>query len=143
MGITGPIRFDPHYKTREDFFMDIVEYNNKMFKKVAEWNAIDRLMVTRSLAELQYVKAANIQSKKFRVVTRLGLPYLIDLNQTDLYNNDRYAGFVRDFMDEIAKLNNFTYELYIVPGNHHGQHNHITGKWDGIVGEILNGVSII
>lgn len=126
--------------------MDIIELvrHEKAFKKVAEWNAIDRLIVTRSFEELLSQKAANIQSKVFTVITRTGMPYLeIVENGTNLMGNDRYEGFVKDFMDEIARVKNFTYKLVLVPGNHHGNHDPHTGKWTGIVGEILEGVSYI
>lgn len=146
MGITGPIRFDRDYKTREDFYMDIVEFERRerSFKKVAEWNALDRLIVTRSFEELLSQRTANIQSKVFTVITRTGMPYLEKVeNGSNLQGNDRYEGFVKDFMDEIARVKNFTYKLVLVPGNHHGNHDPVTGKWNGIVGEILEGVNYL
>lgn len=144
VGITGPIRFDRDYKTREDFFMDIVEFHrvDGNFKKVAQWNRFDRLVVTRSFEELLSQKAFNIQNKVFSVVSKLGMPYLEMVeNGTNLHGNDRYEGFVKDLMDEIARIKNFTYRLYLVHGNHHGYHDHVTGKWTGIVGDLLEGVS--
>lgn len=123
--------------------MDIVELERRehVFKKVAEWNFIGRLIVTRSFEDLLSQKAANIQSKIFTVITRTGMPYLeIVENGTNLTGNDRYEGFVKDFMDEIARVKNFTYKLVLVPGNHHGNHDPVTGKWTGIVGELLEGV---
>lgn len=145
LGITGSIRFDRDYKTREEFHMDIVEYNrvDRSFKKVSEWNPIDRLIVTRSFEELLSQKAFNIQNKVFSVVSKIGMPYLeLVENGTNLHGNDRYEGFVKDLMDEIARLKNFTYKLYLVHGNHNGAHDHVTGKWNGIVGDILEGVRV-
>lgn len=126
--------------------MDIVEYHrvDGEFKKVAEWNRYDKLVVTRSFEELQSQKAFNIQHKVFRVVSKIGMPYL-DLveNGTNLQGNDRFEGFVKDFMDEIARVKNFTYKLYLVKGNHLGGHDHVTGKWSGIVADLLEGVSLM
>lgn len=123
--------------------MDIVEFHrfDLNFKKVAEWNRIDRLVVTRSFKELESQKAFNIQNKVFSVVSKIGMPYLQLVNGTNLVGNEKYEGFVKDLMDAIAGLKNFTYELHLVEGNHHGAHDHITGKWNGIVGELLEGVS--
>lgn len=146
IGITGPIRFIRDYKTRVDIYMDIVEYHriDGVFKRVAQWDRIDRLVVTRSSEELKSQKAFNIQTKVFSVVSRIGMPYLeLAENASSRQGNDRYEGFVKDFMDEISKLKNFTYKLYLVHGNHHGTHDHVTGKWTGIVGDLLEGVCFI
>jgi hypothetical protein len=54
--------------------------------------------------------------------------------------NDRFYGFAVDVIQEIANDRHFTYEIYIV---HDGNFGSIksNGEWDGIVGEILSGVS--
>ncbi|XP_031634083.1 glutamate receptor ionotropic, kainate 2-like isoform X2 [Contarinia nasturtii] len=137
MGITGPIRFDQYYKTREDFSMDIVEYSQSenSFKRVNGWNAIEGLKEPR---KNEVVKPIKMEGQHFRVVTVEVEPYLTVKKGTH-QGNERYEGFVKDFMDEIANTKKFTYELYLSPGNQHGKHNHITGRWDGIVGELLRG----
>ena len=55
------------------------------------------------------------------------------------HGNDRFEGFSVDFMDEISRLNHFSYQLYIV---HDGQFGAMleNGEWNGIVGEIKSGV---
>lgn len=148
VGITGPIRFDTFYKTRENFYMEIVELDLRehTFKKVAEWNVIDRLIITRSFEELLSEKAATIQSKLFTVVSKTGMPYLEYKESKDgikLTGNDQFEGFVKDFMDEIARVKGFKYKLYIAPDNHNGAHDPVTGKWSGLIGEILEGVNIL
>lgn len=126
--------------------MDIIELELRehVFKKVAEWNAIDRLIVTRSSEELQSQKAATLQSKVFTVITRTGMPYL-ELVQSEeiLTGNDRYEGFVKDLMDEIAKVKNITYKLKLVSNNQPGRHDPVTGKWNGMIGEVIEGVCIV
>lgn len=146
-GITGNIQFDYFYKTRNEFTMEIVELEKpeNVFKKIAEWSAFQRLKVTRSFEELLSQKAATIQNKVFTVVSKLGMPYLEMASTTDdkpLTGNDQYEGFVKDLMDEIAKVKNFKYKLVLVPDNHIGTHDPVTGKWSGMIGEILEGVSL-
>lgn len=69
------------------------------------------------------------------------MPYLeVVANGTDFVGNDRYEGFVKDLMDNIARVKNFTYKLVLVPDNHYGNHDPLTGKWSGMIGEILEGV---
>lgn len=123
--------------------MNVVELERRgqNFKKVAEWNTIDRLIVTRSFEELQSEKAATIHSKEFIVITRLGMPFLELVQSEDhLVGNDRYEGFSKDLMEEIARVKNFTYQLKLVPDNQPGHHDPVTGKWSGMIGEILEGV---
>lgn len=125
--------------------MDIIEYDRlqDVFIKVAQWNARNGLVVTRSFEELLSQKAATIRSKVFTVITRTGMPYLEYVeNGTDLVGNARYEGFVKDLMDNIARVKNFTYKLVLVHDNHYGNHDPISGKWNGIIGEILEGVSL-
>lgn len=126
--------------------MEIVELERPdfTFKKVAEWNFADKLIVTRSFEELLSQKAATIQSKTFIVISRIGMPYLEmkqNTNGTKLYGNDQYEGFSKDLMDEIARVKNFKYRLVLVSDNHYGNHDPITNKWNGMIGEILEGVN--
>lgn len=125
--------------------MDVIEYerNQDVFIKVAEWSAKNGLVITRSFSELLSQKAATIRSKVFTVITRTGMPYLerIVENGTDLVGNDRYEGFVKDLMDNIARVKNFTYKLVLDRDNHQGNHDPMTGKWNGMIGEILEGVN--
>lgn len=72
------------------------------------------------------------------------MPYLEYKPNPDglpLTGNDQFEGFSKDLMDEIAKIKNFKYKLVLVPDNHPGNHDPLTGKWNGMIGEILEGVS--
>lgn len=128
--------------------MDIVELDSRegSFKKVAEWSGSTSLVVTRSFEELLSQKAATIQSKVFTVVSKTGMPYLEyrkEVEGVKFTGNDRFEGFVKDFMDEIARVKGFQYRMYIAPDNHQGHHDPVTGKWSGLVGEILEGVNYL
>ena len=52
-----------------------------------------------------------------------------------------YYGLIIDLFDEMAKLANFTYSLYEVADGSYG--HQVNGKWVGMVGDVLNKVSII
>lgn len=128
---------------RDDFLVDIIELERSAhaFQKVAQYDA-KNLTVTRSFEELLLQKTATIQSKVFNVVTKTGKPFLdIVENATYLTGNDKFEGFAKDLMDAIAREKNFTYKMYVVEDNHPGKHNPDTGKWDGMIGEIIEGVS--
>lgn len=53
--------------------------------------------------------------------------------------NDKYEGFAKDLIDEIAKKCGFRYEIII--GGEYGKENPVTKEWNGIIGEIVNKVS--
>lgn len=150
LGITGPIGFDRSFHTRQNFHMDIIELehrpNIQVFQKVAHWNAVSGFVLTRTIKELQSQRNATIQNKLFKVVTRLGMPYLREVVSNDsepLVGNDRYEGFIKDLMDKIAGEKKFSYELRVDPKNHYGSYDQHTGKWDGIIGSIIEGVNSI
>lgn len=127
--------------------MDIIELEHRpnmhIFQKVAQWNGRSGFVLTRSSKELQLQRNATIQNKLFRVVTRLGMPYLREAvsNDIPLTGNDRYEGFIKDLMDEIARAKKFTYVLSVDPMNHYGSYDPHTGKWDGMIGTLLGGVT--
>lgn len=120
--------------------MDLIELEHRpnmhIFQKVAQWNARSGFTLTRTSKELQSQRNATIQSKIFRVVSRLGMPYLREVESNDtqpLSGNDRYEGFIKDLLDKIAGLRSFTYELSIDPQNHYGTYDPHTGKWNGMM----------
>ncbi len=53
--------------------------------------------------------------------------------------NDRYLGFVVDALEELTHMLHFKYDLYIVPDGNFGAKKP-NGEWNGMVGEVLNGV---
>ena len=55
-----------------------------------------------------------------------------------LTGNDRYEGYCADLTSFIAKIIRFDYILKPVDDNKYGDNK--TGKWNGMVGELLTGV---
>ena len=56
-----------------------------------------------------------------------------------------YKGYMIDLMDEISRNLNFSYHLRLVGDGHYGHKyrtNDGTIHWTGIVGELIDGVSI-
>lgn len=142
IGITGPIDFDRDFKTRQNFHMELIqlEHDHKPFNwmKVAEWDARSGFHITRSSKEIQSQRTATIHNKKFRVITRLTMPYLREVDpNSDLKGNDRYEGFIRDLMDSISAAKNFSYELIVEPKSHLGKYDAHSGRWDGMIGNEL------
>ena len=66
---------------------------------------------------------------------------MLKTNQEGLMGNARFEGFAVDLIEHISKLLGFTYELYEVHDGNFGAKNQETGEWNGMVGEIIAGVS--
>lgn len=57
-----------------------------------------------------------------------------------LQGNNKFYGFCIDILKEIASQLGLTYTIYVVPDGSYGRYNPITGKWTGIVGEMVEKV---
>jgi len=63
-------------------------------------------------------------------------------NAALLTGNDRFEGYLADILRLIAASLRFDYEICLSTDGKYGERN-IRGKWNGIVGEVVRGVSII
>ena len=57
--------------------------------------------------------------------------------------NDNYYGFVKDLLDAMSKLSKYNYEIIPSQDGNYGALNPETGKWNGMVGMIQDGVCFI
>ena len=57
-----------------------------------------------------------------------------------LFGNDRYEGFAIDIIEELAKIEGFNYTFEV--GGTTGAKDKGPGKWTGMRGQIIDGVSI-
>ena len=57
-----------------------------------------------------------------------------------LTGNDRFEGYCADLAKEIAGIVKFTYTLKVVADGKYGEHMG-NGMWNGMVGELTDGVS--
>lgn len=59
-----------------------------------------------------------------------------------LVGNDQFEGYAIDLIYEISKLLGFNYTLKLVPDGRYGSYNEDTKEWDGMMGELLQQVSV-
>lgn len=59
-----------------------------------------------------------------------------------LRGNDRYEGFAIDLIQKISKLEGFKYTLVLRNDGKNGQFDPLLGKWTGMIGDILERVSL-
>lgn len=78
------------------------------------------------------------------ILTKQEEPYIMLRNPVGnetLSGNQKYKGFCIDLLDKIAALCNFTYKIKLVDDGYHG--TYINGRWNGIIGELIDKVSTI
>lgn len=69
-------------------------------------------------------------------------PYVMLKKNADLFvDNERYEGYCVDLAAEIAKHCGFKYQLKIVGDGKYGARDAETKIWNGMVGELVYGVS--
>lgn len=56
--------------------------------------------------------------------------------------NDRFEGYSLDLIDEISQILGFKYVFELVPDNAYGSYNKDTKKWNGLVKQLLDHVSV-
>ncbi|XP_074655180.1 glutamate receptor ionotropic, kainate 2-like [Tubulanus polymorphus] len=75
-----------------------------------------------------------------RVVTIVDKLYLIPRDDKSLSGNDKYEGFMKDILDELAnEISDLKYNIYLVPDGKYGTKSMVGGKeqWNGMIEEIL------
>ncbi|KAJ8982638.1 hypothetical protein NQ317_002690 [Molorchus minor] len=70
-------------------------------------------------------------------------PYLmVNENVSNAKGNDRYRGYSKDLLDEIAEIGNFNYEFNVIK-NEPSKFDPEKQKWVGVIGEILDGRALL
>lgn len=70
-------------------------------------------------------------------------PFLMRDDSPHLKGNERYSGFIVDLLEKLAKLLKFHYLIKEVEDGSYGTFNQTTGSYNGMIAEILLGVSLI
>lgn len=66
---------------------------------------------------------------------------MLKKNHDQLEGNDRYEGYCAELASEIAKHVGFSYKLELVGDGKYGARDPETKMWNGMVGELVYGVS--
>ncbi|OWR43841.1 hypothetical protein KGM_209173 [Danaus plexippus plexippus] len=140
-GITGRVQVDNITGERTNFNVEVMELSNSGFNSIAKWNAKTGFDYARTATEVSDLLAEKWQNKTFKVVSRIGAPYLVEKTPAEgevLVGNDRYEGYSKDLIHEILKETlHLNYVIEIVPGNEYGKYNKDTKKWNGLIGHLL------
>uniref|UniRef100_A0A646QE29 Kainate2 n=1 Tax=Hemiscolopendra marginata TaxID=943146 RepID=A0A646QE29_9MYRI len=140
--MSGFVGFNSGNGFRELFTLEIIRLTSAGLQKIGhcqknqgadhyaidlQWN-LHKELVNKTQATIPH----------YRVATKEGLPYFTEKKDPAvLTGNDRYEGYVVDLMKELAKILNFTFEIYDTPGSSKYGSLNASGLWDGMIGEII------
>ncbi|XP_062537416.1 glutamate receptor ionotropic, kainate 2 isoform X3 [Armigeres subalbatus] len=137
-GLTRGVKFD-HEGHRSDFLLDIVELGPAGLEKVGVWNSTEGLNITRKKEQMALAfDDGTLQNRTFIVLTAISPPYgMLKDSPTRLTGNDRFEGFGIDLINELSLMLGFNYTFVLQEDGVYGSLNRETGKWNGMVQELL------
>ncbi|XP_050700937.1 glutamate receptor ionotropic, kainate 2-like isoform X2 [Eriocheir sinensis] len=137
-GLTGLIKFDTE-GFRRDVTLDIVELTKEGLTRVGRWDPGNGANYTRTYSEVQQGIVESLQNKTLVITSILAAPYTM-LRETSepMTGNDRYEGFCVDLIKEISDILGFNYTLKIADDDKHGNFDKKLGRWNGMIGELLD-----
>lgn len=56
--------------------------------------------------------------------------------------NARFEGYSLDLIDAVAQLLGASYKFVLTPDGKYGAYNKVTKQWDGLIRQLLDGVSV-
>ncbi|XP_066287672.1 glutamate receptor 2-like [Branchiostoma lanceolatum] len=148
-GVTGYIHFDSA-GARADAEYNIVNLKSNGWQKVGAWNLPEGLNMN-SDGDVKFMGGStkvdpyvsDLSNRTLRVVTIAADGFVlisdVDKDGNNVTGSDRFQGFCMDLFSWLSTQLGFKYEYYEVDDGHYGIYNSQTGKWTGLVGDVLYG----
>ncbi|CAH1104297.1 unnamed protein product [Psylliodes chrysocephalus] len=138
-GVTGQIEFN-NDGFRKTFQLTIYQIGDDFYNR-GTWNTSDGLSED---IELTFSEESDddgdLINKELTVLIALTEPYArLKESAFHLKGNDRFEGFAIDLIEEMALLEGFAYTLVVREDHKHGYFDSRTGKWNGMIGDIIEG----
>ncbi|XP_050502337.1 glutamate receptor ionotropic, kainate 2-like isoform X3 [Diabrotica virgifera virgifera] len=138
-GLSGTVKFDGE-GFRTDFKIDLLELTLGGLIKVGEWNSSRRSLSFHRPDRKNPNEEENPFNRTFKVLISINPPYqMLKDSTTQLLGNERYEGYGIDLIEELSKILGFNYTFELQADGKYGILNKVTGKWDGMMGEIIDG----
>ncbi|RZF41431.1 hypothetical protein LSTR_LSTR000145 [Laodelphax striatellus] len=139
-GLSGLIKFD-HQGFRTNFKLDIIELTSTGLRKKGSWNTTEGVNLTAIASGSSGDQGAeDLRNMTFIVLTALTHPYgMLKETSHKLTGNERFEGFGIDLIHELSLKCGFNYTFRLQPDKSSGNPNPKTGKWNGMIGEVLAG----
>ncbi|KAI8508399.1 Glutamate receptor 2, partial [Branchiostoma belcheri] len=143
MGVTGWIQFD-RFGQRENYTVHSLELQRRLMVPVWRWRNSKLTKVEVNIPRPS-TKPPALGDRVLRVTTIFESPYLMNKSDEEIAkcppgrSTCQYEGYAVDMLEKIAAIVNFTYKIHIVADGKYGSENETTGKWNGMVGELIEG----
>nr|AKI28993.1 ionotropic receptor CG5621 [Bactrocera dorsalis] len=138
-GLTGEVKFD-YEGLRTDFVLDVIELTMSGMQKIGEWKTEGGFFANRPPPKIVEVDQRSLVNKSFVVITAISEPYgMLKETPAKLEGNDQFEGFGIELIEELGKKLGFTYTFRLQVDNKYGSFNPKTGKYDGMMLEIIEG----
>ncbi|XP_067617877.1 glutamate receptor ionotropic, kainate 2 isoform X2 [Eurosta solidaginis] len=138
-GLTGEEKFD-YEGLRTDFQLDVVELSMSGMQKIGEWKTEDGFTANRPAPKVVEQDQRSLVNKSFVVITAISEPYgMLKETAAKLEGNDQFEGFGIELIEELGKKLGFSYTFRLQEDNKYGSYNPKTGKFDGMMLEIIEG----
>ncbi|XP_072764014.1 glutamate receptor ionotropic, kainate 2 [Anoplolepis gracilipes] len=128
--ITGVMNID-EYGRRRDFTIQILDFRPDVIK-TGFWDLKGGLQRIRTEKELESYLYKSIQDKIFKISTREGAPYVMEVvdgsSRGFLIDQKRYEGYCIDLIELIAKDLGFKYTFELVPGAYNNLINRLLDR---------------
>ncbi|XP_059218524.1 glutamate receptor ionotropic, kainate 3 isoform X2 [Stomoxys calcitrans] len=139
-GLSGEIKFDRE-GVRSSFALEVVELTVSGMQKIGTWKPEDGVVIDRppTIASGD-LDMRSLVNKSFVVITAISEPYgMLKDVPTKLEGNDQFEGFGIELIEELGKKLGFSYTFRLQEDNKYGSLDKATGKWNGMILEIIEG----
>ena len=143
-GVMNRLTFTTNGSPQIDKF-DIVNLRSYGFTKVATWSAASGLIMDKNKEVVWLSGGIAIPSdspfllnnQTLTIVTIEESPFLIA--RKNVKGDYEYEGYCIDLLKKLSEKLRFDYKIYLVADDQFGAQNMLTGEWNGMVRELING----
>ncbi|KAK5649935.1 hypothetical protein RI129_000964 [Pyrocoelia pectoralis] len=137
-GLSGPVEFN-QFGYRTHFNLDVVSLTESGLHKIGNWDTIRGLEMMPVKYDLEDTEG-SLRHAHFNVMVCWIQPYaMLKTTSTALTGNDQFEGFSIDLIHELSILEGFKYTLIRNEDDLNGSLNPTSGKWNGMIQDILTG----
>ncbi|XP_073815886.1 glutamate ionotropic receptor kainate isoform X2 [Musca autumnalis] len=139
-GLSGEIKFD-YEGLRSDFTLEMVELSVSGVQRVGTWKPDEGITIDRPPPIVSgEPDMRSLVNKSFVVITAISEPYgMLKDVPYKLEGNDQFEGFGIELIEELGKKLGFSYTFRLQEDNKYGSLDKSTGKWNGMILEIMEG----
>ena len=146
-GLTGEITFDEK-GFRSNFKLELLEKRRDNMIKVGVWEPAMGINFTLTQTELDEQKVEKLQNKTLRITTSTNAPFVMKRQldvpkeaQERLSFEEKYEGYVLDFVYALSEKLKFKYQFHIVGDGKYGSQLP-NGEWNGMIRELQDQVNL-